>query len=49
MNNITVTEKQINYLEDVVYNNLNPSGISAGVPGSESDLYYSKFSLTVDS
>ena len=46
MNNITVIEKQFNYLEDVVYNGLNPSGISVGGGGgSESDLYYSKVQL----
>jgi len=45
MNNITVTEKQINYLEDVVYNGLQPSGGSIGGGGNQSDLYYSKIQL----
>jgi len=47
MNNITVVEKQINYLEDVVYNGLNPSGIAigGGGGGDTSDLYYSKTQL----
>jgi len=47
MNNITVVEKQINYLEDVVYNGLNPSGtaIGGGGGGDTSDLYYSKTQL----
>ncbi len=46
MNNITVTGKQINYLEDVVYNGLNPVGIAGGGGGGDpSDLYYSKTQL----
>ena len=46
MNNITVTAKQINSLEDVVYSGLIPAGGVVGTGGgSESDLYYSKIQL----
>jgi len=46
MNNITITEKQINYLEDVVYNGLQPAGIAIGGGGGDtSGLYYSKVQL----
>jgi len=46
MNNITITEKQMNYLEDVVYNGLQPAGFSVGGGGGDtSGLYYSKVQL----
>ena len=46
MNNIVVTGKQINYLEAVVYNGLQPAGIAGGGGGGDtSDLYYSKTAL----